>query len=1083
MNKWQWKVFSMTTILALALALCPPAAVNAASGDGTITGQIAMAQPENNPGAKFNVDAYPVGGGDGNCSSNGPVTYDTDHYNYTLTGCDSEKDYTVVAQGSGYTFNSVTVLSTDFVSFTAPAPDITPVERVFSGTVTKPNGDPWVGFVLHYKLNAVGELDPMLTATTNSSGIYTIPDVTDASLLYFPRIDMDGYDFGGGEWWYKPPLQNDITDANFTSRGTRNINGRIESMNSNQGCVAGVTITVSATGALTQTALTSGDSGFHLNNLEPLNTYVVTPTRPGCVFKPASQTIDITNGDLNHEIVFQVPNTGVWGNVKTNLGEDVSLAYYLIATYTTSEGVSYSNSVNWADGSYWIQVPPNIGGTLTISRIGGPAAFGYQTAGATHTGITLTDTWSEQNFTLVPSRTISGTIKDQNGVPVQKNATVDFGYWLHWTQPNTPVTTYSIKAQPKLYYLSPVENGIASSSPLRFLANLTTAPAVTNANFTLNLKTYLLDGCLRRDNNDSMVLPAGSVRFRPAALYGATLYPASLTADDMQNCGLNNVYYGVRLPKGMVGALEADNHTVRASTIDGMTSDMRLDFSVFGNRAITGRIYSPNLNLDKVNNDFGGNGILVLRDAATNDLIQTNGDMERSFEFSLPMLESKVYTLSINPDRIPDGYDANPFPMSPIVTANLVAGDVDIPAASGFVLVHKPIDPASATGGGYFQADGTEQTVSWAWPPMNDNDKKQLKGFDVQVGTATTSFTDTSPAPVFYQPNGGPTYEFTGLIDGVLYRWRARVVFETDKGPWMETAPRPTAPANNAGYMFLNPTAGPVTFIWNEVAPENYSGLALKYVVQYSSAPNFVSGTTMTLDAVVGGTSKQTPAVISRAYTNDPLAGSNIVLNMASTTGFKVGNFVIVSSSAGSENTTIIAVTSTTITVAKLVIDHTITSRLVTSPGPTIGTTYYWRVKVQNSATPAVDISGWSPIQVFFNRYKNLTGVSYQQDTFVGWSPEPIRFFAASPITNILPANAYYQVQISTDDFATIYRNWTFTRTANITTPSARQFLGDLSSGDYEYYWRIRIVYGNDSYATLITDWTDGASNITFTVP
>ncbi len=70
----------------------------------------------------------------------------------------------------------------------------------------------------------------------------------------------------------------------------------------------------------------------------------------------------------------------------------------------------------------------------------------------------------------------------------------------------------------------------------------------------------------------------------------------------------------------------------------------------------------------------------------------------------------------------------------------------------------------------------------------------------------------------------------------------------------------------------------------------------------------------------------------SQAYTNDPSSGSDIVLNMASTSIFTVGNVVTVSSSAGSENATITAlVTDTSITVDSLSLDHTTSDPLVTS--------------------------------------------------------------------------------------------------------------------------------------------------------
>lgn len=69
----------------------------------------------------------------------------------------------------------------------------------------------------------------------------------------------------------------------------------------------------------------------------------------------------------------------------------------------------------------------------------------------------------------------------------------------------------------------------------------------------------------------------------------------------------------------------------------------------------------------------------------------------------------------------------------------------------------------------------------------------------------------------------------------------------------------------------------------------------------------------------------------TQAYTNDPAAGSDVVLNVASTSGFVIGDPVTVSSSAGSENTYIVnLVANTSITVKVLALNHTTTSPLIT---------------------------------------------------------------------------------------------------------------------------------------------------------
>lgn len=68
----------------------------------------------------------------------------------------------------------------------------------------------------------------------------------------------------------------------------------------------------------------------------------------------------------------------------------------------------------------------------------------------------------------------------------------------------------------------------------------------------------------------------------------------------------------------------------------------------------------------------------------------------------------------------------------------------------------------------------------------------------------------------------------------------------------------------------------------------------------------------------------------SQSYTNDPASGSNITLNMASTTNFNVGNYVLVSSSAGSEVAKITVVNANvSIVVDTLALNHTTTNPLV----------------------------------------------------------------------------------------------------------------------------------------------------------
>jgi len=73
----------------------------------------------------------------------------------------------------------------------------------------------------------------------------------------------------------------------------------------------------------------------------------------------------------------------------------------------------------------------------------------------------------------------------------------------------------------------------------------------------------------------------------------------------------------------------------------------------------------------------------------------------------------------------------------------------------------------------------------------------------------------------------------------------------------------------------------------------------------------------------------------TEAFTNDPAAGTDISLSVASTTGFTVGQPITVTSDAGSDTTSISALTTdTSITAHTLAVDHTQTDPLITGGIP-----------------------------------------------------------------------------------------------------------------------------------------------------
>jgi hypothetical protein len=843
MRKSVFYCVSMLVLVALLFSTAPVGQVSAASA--TITGDI-TGLPRDFGGV--HVWADPIGGGDPYCDTK--ANWDGDSYPYTITGCDDSRDYKVGVDGNGVTFNTVNV--TSFSGGNATAPDITPVTRQITGIVYKPNGDVWPGFNLKYRLNDGSDL---AVTTNGTTGVYSIPSVNDATTVeIFPNDSgYDGYWFDPGNQRWNAQLGGDQSQ-NIRATGNRNTHGNINALST--ACKAGVTVTASGTGLATRTNVTDVNGHYDLNNLDPAAGYVITPSKTGCVFNPVSQTIDVSQGDSRQDVNFDVPNLSICGKVKTTLAYDTSLAYYLFASYQVTGGNTYTGGVNWAGQDYCINsIPPNNGGTLSISRVGGAAAFGYSATGASLAIPAMTSNL-ERNFTLTPSRTISGTLTGQNSVPIAKDSKVDFGYGLMWTQPSTG-TAYTLTAQPKLYYLEPKEPGIMSVSPLRFLANLTAAPSVANANFTLNLNTYGLYGCLRTVNNEKPVMAANSMRLKANPGAGTASYSATFY-DGTQNCDYNQLYYEIiNVPHGVSGNVEADSHLLRNSAnVDPITGWLGgWNFDLWGNRAITGKIYVANPDVQRQGDDWH---TLNLRDAATNEYIEADRDYQwNSWEFTFPNLERKAYTVTFEKDKIPDGFDVQPIPLSKIVTANLATADYDIPAAVGFVLVHKPIDPASADGGGFFTAGDTFQIINWGKPEENGNDR--INGYEVQVLPATTAFTATTPIyqrvfdwyPGFDHEN--PSIRLEGLTAGVFYHYRVRAVYQRDNGSWMSIAPVPTSPLSTD---LLQGAAGNIAFTWT--APSGAPAGA-RYVVQYSTVSTFASGSIL-LPATTGLTTSTTTA-------------------------------------------------------------------------------------------------------------------------------------------------------------------------------------------------------------------------------
>ncbi len=806
----------------------------------------------------------------------------TDTYEYELTFeySSSGGPLTATAKYEPYSFTTVPV-TCDHNNFTCTAPDITPVTRTISGTVYKPNGSTWQNFAL----TIIRDLDGTQIITpinTNSSGFYTSSAYDSENVKIIPD-PLEGYTFKiiddigiakDPPWEKTPPLGKDYI-VNIESQGTRSISGQLDGSGIYNQCIVGATVKAESPNGVSGSAVTDSQGKFSINNLEPVSDYSLTVTYPNtndCDTTSLSN-LNLTAGDLSVTIPLG-ETSSITGKVMANMrlvmpqlvgntyvnqyGEDnptTPLAYYLLANYTTNGGFVYQSSIDWLSGSYRIDNVPMFkssgkSGTVEITRVGGPAAFGYESGYNNDPNCNLNGFYPKskcdltnvgtikevrQDFLLTPNRILSGTIIGQSVTPIQRGAIVTFGEGLYWKSPGvlnnagtaannfagSTSTAFNILAQPRIYYLQPVEaggiiTGFAAAGMNRKLVNLTSTNSTGNV-FTVNLRIGTISGCLETEYGESPVIPSttASLRLRPDTVPSGTAntFAGTITPTDSK-CNNYPSYTIPNVPYGVVGTFEFDNHTAIgnnrriADPFNGNISNRKL--IVQGDRSLVGKIYSafnqasgilnPAVNFDLKNNlaISGLSGIFT-------PSILTNESLK---EFEIPNLERRNYTLSYLGNI--EGFDvvSSTFTAPINLAANLSANAmVDIP----LLAYHKPIEllvnPGTNLGSdGYTHGTGPIP-ISWAPPEANSNDP--VDKYELQVGNIPkTAFTETNPTPVIVPHD--PTLneiqvEYSNILTGQIYWYRVRPVFKYDKGPWSSATVNSADRSTSTGF---SPTPG-----------------------------------------------------------------------------------------------------------------------------------------------------------------------------------------------------------------------------------------------------------------------------------
>lgn len=189
----------------------------------------------------------------------------------------------------------------------------------------------------------------------------------------------------------------------------------------------------------------------------------------------------------------------------------------------------------------------------------------------------------------------------------------------------------------------------------------------------------------------------------------------------------------------------------------------------------------------------------------------------------------------------------------------------------------------------------------------------------------------------------------------------------------------------------------------------------------------------------------------SQPYTNDPASGDSITLNVTSTNALSAGNYVRVSSSAGTEETYILSiVANTSITVAHLNLNHTTSSPMITKvwgsdaggldTGLEAASTWYYVWLTTNSSgtyniflstsatTPTTTATG-------FYSYKRLLGVIFndgssdilafnqKNDTYLWAAPLKVGDNVGSATTASLSLSAAVPPSIAKGVFGKVMTN------------------------------------------------------------
>jgi hypothetical protein len=327
-------------------------------------------------------------------ASTGTATTDADG-NYSLEGV-PDGAYTVTPSKAGYTFSPASQdVTVSGANATVPEFTATLITYSISGTVTGASG---VTVTLGGASTA--------SALTDSNGNYSFTGLLDGSYTLTPS--KAGYTFSPESLAFNLS-GGDVAGQDFTAALiTYSISGTVTGASE---------VTVSLSGASAATTTTDVSGNYTFSGLVN-GSYIVTPSKLGYTFAPASRSVTVNAGDQSAQDFDATLAT------YTISGTVSSAAGLLPGVTVTLGGDAAATTSTNAQGHY--EFTGLLNGAYTVT----PSSSQYQFDPLAITGIEVTySDMPNQDFTgtpVVDTYAISGTVRDEVGAPME-GVTVSLG--------------------------------------------------------------------------------------------------------------------------------------------------------------------------------------------------------------------------------------------------------------------------------------------------------------------------------------------------------------------------------------------------------------------------------------------------------------------------------------------------------------------------------------------------------------------------------------------------------------------------------------------------------------------------------